>query len=93
MRNALTLLTLLGVYTQPALADTSESKPGETFALIALGISLAAIAYAGNKWRLWWFGFQIGDASGAEFLSAMKWSLIGLVVVAASIAIIGIFGS
>lgn len=93
MRNFLAVPALLGIYAQPVWASTSESKASETVTLISLGLSLAAIAYAGNKWRLWWWGFQIGQASGAEFLSAVKWSLIGLVVVAASIAAVGLSAS
>ena len=81
------LVAPLGIYAPIALAATDQSKPGDTGILVALGISLAALAYCGNKWRLWWFGFQIGDASGSEFLSALKWTLIGAVVVVASFGI------
>lgn len=93
MRSFLAVMALLGIYAQPVWAGTNGSKASETVTLISLGICLAAFAYAANKWRLWWFGFQIGDASGAEFLSAVKWTLIGLVVVAASISIHALFAS
>lgn len=83
-RISIALVGLLSAYVPFALADTNESKPGEAAGLTALCVSFAAIAYAGNKWRLWWFGFQIGDASGSEFVGALKWSVIGGVVVAAS---------
>lgn len=93
MRGFLALLASFSIYAQPALAGTNGSKANETVGLISLGVCLAAFAYAGNKWRMWWFGFQIGEASGAEFVSALKWSLIGLVVVAASIAAISLSAS
>lgn len=93
MRHVLTLLGLLGIYAQPAWASASESKPGETFALVLFGICLVVLAYASNKWRIWWFGLQGGDASGSEFLSALKWSLIGLVAVVVTIIVINLFAS
>lgn len=88
MRNCIApLAALWTVYAPQALAGTDQSKPGDTAGMIALGVSFAALVYCGNKWRLWWWGFQVGDASGSEFLSAMKWSLIGVVVVVASFGI------
>lgn len=88
MKNYLAVLAAFWtIYAPVALAGTEQSKPGDTGFMIALGVSFAALAYAANKWRAWWLGFQIGDATASEFLSAMKWSVIGAVVVAASFGI------
>lgn len=39
-------------------------------------------AYAMNKWWRWGLGFRFGVASSANFLSALKWSLIAALWVA-----------
>lgn len=76
---------LLGIYAPIALAGTDQSKPGDTAFMIALGVSFAALAYCGNRWRRWWLGFQVGDATALEFLGALKWSAIAAVVTVASL--------
>lgn len=80
-------VSVLGIYAPIASAGTNQLKPGDTAALIAFGISFTALAYAGNKWRSWYVGFQVGGASGSEFLSALKWSAIGVVIVVASFGV------
>lgn len=86
MNKTLSLLAaLLGINAPVALAGIDQSTSSETAFMIAMGVSLAVLAYCGNKWRAWWLGFQIGDATASEFLSALKWSVIGAAVVGSSI--------
>lgn len=74
-----------------AFAATKQQSGNDTAFVIALVASLIALVYAGNRWRLWYWGFRIGDASGSDFLLAMKWSLIAAVVVGASFTLAGFF--
>jgi hypothetical protein len=83
--NWTTLLVFMTSYVPFAHASSEPTKSPSTAMLIALGISLAALAYAGNKWRSWYVGFQVGDASGSEFFSALKWSTIGAMVTVTSL--------
>lgn len=86
MRNYIPPMAVLWtVYAPQALAGTGQSTPGDTAMLVALGLSLAALAYCGNRWRRWWLGFQVGDATASEFLGALKWSAIAAVVTVASL--------
>lgn len=56
--------------------DTSDQM------LWAFLLAIPPVAYAANKWRYWGLGFRYGGASGTDFLSAVKWSLIAAAWVA-----------
>ncbi|WP_325437978.1 hypothetical protein [Pseudomonas nitroreducens] len=86
------ILPLLCGFVPTAFAATKQQNSSyDTALMIAIGLSLASLAYAGNRWRLWLWGFRIGDASGLDFMLAMKWSLIAAVVVIASFSVAGLF--
>ena len=86
------ILPLLSGFVPTTFAATKQQNSSyDTALMIAVMASLIALAYAGNRWRLWYWGFRIGDASGSDFLSAMKWSLIAAVVVAVSFTVAGFF--
>ena len=78
-------------YVPFVFAATKESSAYDMASATGLFISLLAFAYCGNRWRLWWVGFQIGAADGREFMLALKWSLIAAVVVDASFTLAGLF--
>lgn len=84
-------LVLLCGFVPTAFAATKQQSGNDTAFVIALVASLIALAYAGNRWRLWYWGFRIGDASGSDFILALKWSLIAAVVVIASFTLAGLF--
>lgn len=72
-------------------ATKQQNSSYDTALMIAVMASLIALAYAGNRWRLWFWGFRIGDASGSDFMLALKWSAIAAVVVIASFSVAGLF--
>lgn len=72
-------------------ASKQQSSSYDTALMTAVMISLIALAYAGNRWRLWFWGFRLGDASGSDFILALKWSAIAAVVVVASFSVAGLF--
>ncbi|MBG6288499.1 hypothetical protein I5I61_13690 [Pseudomonas nitroreducens] len=78
-------------YVPFVFAATKESSAYDTVFSVGLIVSLLALAYCGNRWRLWWFGVQVGDASGREFMLALKWSLISPVVAGLAYWIAGLF--
>ncbi|HBP5565088.1 TPA: hypothetical protein L6B76_11310 [Pseudomonas aeruginosa] len=86
------ILPLLSGFVPTAFAATKQQNSSyDTALMIAIGLSLASLAYAGNRWRLWYWGFRIGDASGSDFMLALKWSAIAAVVVIASFSVAGLF--
>lgn len=86
------VLPLAFGFVPTAFAATKQQNSSyDTALMIAVTASLTALAYAGNRWRLWYWGFRIGDASGSDFLLAMKWSLIAAVVVGVSFTLVGFF--
>lgn len=86
------ILPLVCGVVPPAFAATGQqSSSYDTALMFAVMVSLIALAYAGNRWRLWFWGFRIGDASGSDFLLAMKWSAIAAVVVIVSFSVAGLF--
>ena len=78
-------------YVPFIFAATKQSSTHDTAFVVALIISLLAFAYCGNRWRLWWFGVQAGDASGRELILALKWSVISPVVAGIALWIAGLF--
>ncbi|HFL2835535.1 TPA: hypothetical protein ACSPMQ_004146 [Pseudomonas aeruginosa] len=86
------VLPLAFGFVPTAFAATKQQNSSyDTALMIAVMASLIALAYAGNRWRLWFWGFRIGDASGSDFMLALKWSLIAAVVVGASFTLAGLF--
>lgn len=85
------ILPLVCGFVPTAFAATKQGGSNDSAFAIAVLVSLIAFAYAGNRWRLWFWGFRIGDASGSDFLLALKWSAIAVVVVAASFSLAGLF--
>ena len=86
------ILPLVSGFVPTAFAATKQQNSSyDTALMIAVMTSLIALAYAGNRWRLWYWGFRIGDASGSDFMLAMKWSLIAAIVVTASFSVAGLF--
>lgn len=67
---------LASAYVPIVSANSQQRSPYESVYLVALLVSLVALAYCANRWRLWWLGVQIGEASGREFMLALKWSVI-----------------
>ncbi len=78
-------------YVPFVFAATKESSAYDMASATGLFISLLAFAYCGNRWRLWWIGFQIGAADGREFMLALKWSAISPVVAGLAFWIAGLF--
>jgi hypothetical protein len=86
------ILLLVCGFVPTAFADTKQQNSSYDTAIgVAVIASLMVLAYAGNRWRLWFWGFRIGDASGSDFLLAMKWSAIAAVVVIVSFSVAGLF--
>ncbi|RUC69073.1 hypothetical protein [Pseudomonas aeruginosa] len=86
------ILPLVSGFVPTVFAATKQQNSSyDTALMIAVMVSLIALAYAGNRWRLWFWGFRIGDASGSDFLLALKWSAIAAVVVIASFSVAGLF--
>ncbi|MCT7339660.1 hypothetical protein N5K55_00360 [Pseudomonas aeruginosa] len=86
------ILPLVSAFVPTVFAANKQQNGSyDTALMIAVITSLIVLAYAGNRWRLWYWGFRIGDASGSDFVSAMKWSLIAAVVVIASFSVAGLF--
>ncbi len=67
------------------------SNDGGGGALFGLIVFFIIWAYPANKWRLWASGFRIGAADKDEFIDAMKWTVIGVVLTAIVIGIAAIF--
>ncbi|MGP3841911.1 hypothetical protein [Pseudomonas aeruginosa] len=86
------ILPLVSAFVPTVFAANKQQNGSyDTALMIAVITSLIVLAYAGNRWHLWYWGFRIGDASGSDFVSAMKWSLIAAVVVIASFSVAGLF--
>ncbi|MCA6826698.1 hypothetical protein [Pseudomonas aeruginosa] len=86
------ILPLVCGFVPTAFAATKQQNSSYDTAIgVAVIASLMVLAYAGNRWRLWFWGFRIGDASGSDFLLAMKWSAIAAVVVIVSFSVAGLF--
>lgn len=86
------ILPLVCGFVPTAFAATKQQNSSyDTAVGVAVIASLMVLAYAGNRWRLWFWGFRIGDASGSDFMLALKWSAIAAVVVIASFSVAGLF--
>lgn len=85
------ILPLTFGFVPAAFAATKQQSNYDTATGVALVVSLLVLSYAANRWRLWVWGFRIGDASGSDFLLAMKWSAIAAVVVIVSFSVAGLF--
>ncbi|WP_134163361.1 hypothetical protein [Pseudomonas citronellolis] len=86
------ILPLVCGFVPTAFAATTKQQSNYDTAIgVAFMVSLIALAYAANRWRLWCWGFRIGDASGSDFLLALKWSAIAAVVVVASFSVASLF--
>lgn len=73
-RRAWLLMTLATASSAVSAAQTGKGIPDDL--LWAFLLAAPPVAYAVNKWWRWGIGFRFGAASGAGFLSALKWSLI-----------------
>ncbi|WP_426778803.1 hypothetical protein [Pseudomonas aeruginosa] len=78
-------------YVPFVFAATKQSSTHDTAFVIALIVAMLVLAYCGNRWRLWWIGFQIGAADGREFMLALKWSVISPVIAGLALWIAGLF--
>jgi len=58
-------------------AGKDEGGGGALFGILYFA---AIWAYPANKWRLWTIGFKCGMASKDDFIDAMKWSFIALLL-------------
>ena len=70
-------MTLATASSAVSAAQTGKSTPDDL--LWAFLLAAPPVAYAVNKWWRWGIGFRFGAASGASFLSALKWSLIAAI--------------
>jgi len=69
--------------TASSAASAAQTGKGTSDDLLwAFLLAAPPVAYAVNKWWRWGIGFRFGAASGAGFLSALKWSLIATIWVA-----------
>jgi len=85
------ILLLACGFVPTAFAAANQPTRNDVVFGVAFTVSLIAVAYAGNRWRLWFWGFRIGDARGSDFLLALKWSAIAAVVVVVSVSVVGLF--
>lgn len=72
------LLMALGAASS-AISAAQTGKGTSDDLLWAFLLAAPPMAYAANKWWRWGLGFRLGNASGAGFLSALKWSSIAAV--------------
>lgn len=79
-RRAWLLMTSATASNAVSAAQTGNGTSDDL--LWAFLLAAPPVAYAVNKWWRWGLGFKFGAASGAGFLSAVKWSLIATIWVA-----------
>lgn len=76
-------LALTTIATASNAVSAAQTGSGSSDQMLwAFLLAAPPAAYAGNKWWRWGIGFRFGAASGSDFLSALKWSLIAAVWVA-----------
>lgn len=76
-------LTTMIIATASSAVSAAQTGNGTSDQMLWAFLLVAPpVAYAGNKWWRWGMGFRFGNANGAVFLSALKWSLIATVWVA-----------
>lgn len=74
---------LMSLATASNAVSAAQKSNGTSDDLLwAFLLAAPPVAYAVNKWWRWGIGFRFGAASGAGFLSALKWSLIATIWVA-----------
>ncbi|WP_248484406.1 hypothetical protein [Pseudomonas sp. CYM-20-01] len=76
------LLLMASGTASSAISAAQTGKGTSDDLLWAFLLAAPPVAYAVNKWWRWGLGFKFGNASGAGFLSALKWSSIAAVWVA-----------
>ncbi|WP_338807069.1 hypothetical protein V8U11_08565 [Pseudomonas chlororaphis] len=76
-------LTTMIIATASNAVSAAQTGNGTSDQMLwAFLLAAPPVAYAVNKWWYWGLGFRFGAASGAGFLSALKWSLIAAAWVA-----------
>lgn len=79
MKKLKTLLIGCTAYIPAAFAGTKSHQDSQTTFFILCALILPVLAYTGNKWRMWWVGFQFGSADKSDFFSSFKWTLASVV--------------